>query len=457
MKNKLLLLTAMLLSCCTLTLNVSAESNADEGNTVEMTAVSHNSEPSVQVAPIQAPPYAGAEDTAPEEGEIEPAVDVTVSPAFDPNDPSAPIAEPVPNETAPSSFWSSYPEGTGNIENIAEYWEINGYPDDVSFVIDDGIATYYPATQTEVVDHLWTIGAVNMSKERKAEICALVAAGQHLQFVECTYSYKQRSEMKNMLESIYPKAIVELKRDGQAVEVYLDQYDDEKKEEIIYEIKAKFDSGIVIVYFVTPDIGIPETAIEEIGDEIVPEITAAATVQAPTGETDENIGQHGNPPQIVDAPTTAAEAPENAITKSEENENDIGVDATGIDIGGETAIASNIDFIAPTDGIQTEGDSSETFPETLPENGVAAIVMDNTQKESDNFLLWLCSVAAAALLITAAVIIGKRHSKALSLAGGGEVRHSGKLGKAEIVSAIKKSTVEPSGEVYNKIVDKIKI
>ena len=153
LKKTYLTITAAALTCLSLSVNAFAS------------AVSEAEEPYFSAAqqPIitTQPPYDPAvpsTDTELAEETIE-----AVEPVIEP------IAAPVPNETAPadnSDFLSNYYTGTGDIENILEYWELNGYPEDVSYVANNSMAEYHVATQTEVIHYLWEIGVVNADEAR---------------------------------------------------------------------------------------------------------------------------------------------------------------------------------------------------------------------------------------------------------------------------------------------------
>ncbi|MCM1055893.1 MAG: hypothetical protein NC394_10280 [Bacteroides sp.] len=363
-----------------------------------------------------------------------------------------PIEEPAKNDTAPSdtepvgSIFGTYDVGTGDIENILEYWEANGYPEDVSYAADNSIAQYTVATQTETVYYLWNIGVVNADEARKREICALISDKYRVMFTDCEYSHKQRAAVAEKIRAIYPLAETELGYGCQDIWVYLDKYSDDEKEKIENDILWEFNtagSGDLVYVLSTSMTSEPETAVAIDAlpetEEVVP---PAATFAAP--------------PEVVEAPSL-----------------ETGVDASGYEGGAvwtseETAVVSNEDGYAgalspindndhdaaPTVA-QAEAEEEESAGIIGVSGEVAAVIADNA-KPDNGLWIWLCSAAAAVIAIAAALVIGRsRRSESLSLAEGGETRPSGKLGRADIVKAVKESETEPSDRVFEEIRDRI--
>ena len=133
--------------------------------------------------------------------------EIMISPPYDPDSGELPPASGEPRE-----MFADYDKGEGDIEDIMEYWETNGYPEYVSFICDQGVATYDVATQTETVYHLWEIGIADISEEKKEEIKALVSSEQHLFFTPCTYNLEERRGVKAKIEREYPIAEVSLSK-----------------------------------------------------------------------------------------------------------------------------------------------------------------------------------------------------------------------------------------------------
>lgn len=466
LKKTYLTITAAALTCLSLSVNAFANAAAEEDEPF----VSGAQQPCITAAP----PY---DPTVPST-DSELADDPKVEPDVDPVEIIEPIIAPVPNEIAPagssgfegdydegiyenydtvypdnSDFLSNYYTGTGDIENIYEYWESNGYPEDVSYVANHSIAEYHVATQTEVIHYYWTIGTVNADEARKQEICALISREHKVSFEDCEYSHEYRVRVKDEIERNYPQATAELER-SQRVLVYLDYYPEEERDGIENEICQKYNTGsseLVFVLKITPTVGIPETAVEiaiapeiEIADEIIAEEIGVDAVGVDVTAVESNI----DVPSNVNIPNDAT-IPQ--VSKNGENQGSDGViPEIGInDIGIDNAAAAN-----NSDALQkAENEAAEE--EEIGE--VAAIISEPGKKENGGFWVWLCSAAAAVIAIAAAVFIGRgKQADSLSLADGGEVSASGKVSKAEIVKAVGESVTEPSESAFNEIMEKIK-
>lgn len=452
LKKTYLTITAAL-TCLSLSVSAFANAAAEEDDSF----VSGAQQPVITAAPPYDPTVPSTDTELADEPDVDPVEIIE------------PIAAPVPNETVPaadssyfegdydgsiyenyenvypdnSDFLSNYYTGTGDIENIYEYWESYGYPEDVSFVANHSIAEYHVATQTEVIHYLWTIGTVNADEARKQEICALISSGHHVSFEDCEYSHEYRARIKDEIEREYPKATAELEN-SQRILIYLDYYTEEERDEIEYAICQKYNTGsseLVFVLKITPTVGIPEAAVEI---AIAPETEIAAEIGVDAIGVDVTaVESNIDVPSNVNVPNDAT-IPQ--VSKNEENQvgnviPEIGIDDIGIDNAAE---ASN----------------AVTFQEEAEEEGVgevAAIISEPGKNESGALWIWLCSIAAAVIAIAAAVFIGRaKQTDSLSLADGGEVSVSGKVSKAEIVKAVGESVTEPSESAFNEIMEKIK-
>lgn len=373
---------------------------------------------------------------------------------------------PVENSPAPKhehALMDGYLHGTGDIEYIFLYWEEHGYPDDVSYVADQSIISYDVETQTETEYKIHEIGLVNGTEARKQEICALIAPDVNIFFTDCVYTHSQRQQVADEINAEYPNAEVRLSPYSQAVVVYLGLYNNEEAKEIEYALYDKYNTGgvmLVEVDHMLDGVGVPETAIE-IEDPVA---TAAAT-EAPRTEAPSTTV-----PAVSTIPQTGAERPEEEIGVV------TGVDAIGTEgapphvenaQGNETAVSSNADA-ATFEEILTTSEESLKIKDSekeqvggLTEIGasqeVAAVTVGIDKKEDNKLWVWICAVAAAAGIITAAVLIGRarRHGSVLSAAHGGEVVETRRVSKAEIIEAVKESEIEPSDKVFEEIVKKI--
>lgn len=461
LKKTYLTITAVL-TCLSLSVSAFANAAAEEDDSF----VSGAQQPVITAAP----PYDPTVPSTDTELAAEPDVDPVEIPDVDPVEIIEPIIAPVPNETVTAadsscfegdydgsiyeSYENVYPDnsdflsnsytGTGNIENIYEYWESNGYPEDVSYVANHSIVEYHVATQTEVIHYLWTIGTVNADEARKQEICALISSGHRVSFEDCEYSHEYRARIKDEIERDYPQAAAELEN-SQRILIYLDYYTEEERDEIEYAIGQKYNTGsseLVFVLKITPTVGIPETAVEI---AIAPETEIAAEIGVDAIGVDVTaVESNIDVPPNVNVPNDATIPQVSKIEENQGSDNvipEIGINDIGID---NTAAASN----------------AVTFQEEAEEEGigeVAAIISEPGKKESSALWIWLCSIAAAVIAIAAAVFIGRaKQTDSLSLADGGEMSAGGKVSKAEIVKAVGESVTEPSESVFDEIMEKIK-
>lgn len=406
------------------------------------------------------PPDAGVEETV-SGGEVVIGADITaISEGYAADTAHCVDDMPVENSPAPKhefALMDGYLHGTGDIEYIFLYWEEHGYPDDVSYVADQSIMSYDVATQTETEYKIHEIGLVNATEARKQEICALIAPDVNIFFTDCVYTHSQRQQIANEIKEEYPNAEVSLSPYSQAVLVYLGLYNEEAEaKEIEAALYDKYNTDRVMLVEIDrlfDEVGVPETAIEI----EVPVATAAAT-EAPRTEAPSTTV-----PAVVTVPQTIVESPE------EESGAVTGVDVIGTENappnvenanGNENAAATDVNIATSEETLKIK-DSEKEQIEGLTEIGasqeVAAITMGIDKKEDNKLWIWICAVAAAAGIITAAVLIGRarRHGSVLSAAHGGEVVETRRVSKAEVIEAVKESEIEPSDKVFEEIVKKI--
>ena len=419
------------------------------------------------------PPDAGVEETV-SGGEVVIGAEVTaISEGYAADTAHCVDDMPVENSPAPKhefALMDGYLHGTGDIEYIFLYWEEHGYPDDVSYVADQSIISYDLATQTETEYKIHEIGLVNGTEARKQEICALIAPNVNIFFTDCVYTHSQRQQAANEIKEEYASAEVKLSPYGQEIMVYLWAYDKAEAEEIEAALYDKYNTGGVMLVQIDielTEVGIPETAIEI----EMPVATAAAT-EAPRTEAPSTTV-----PAVGTVPQTVAEPPEEeigAVTGVDAIGIETGVDAIGTEYApphvnnaqsDETAVNSNAAAAMTVEEALKIKDGEEKQEEEqvggLTEIGasqeVAAMTVGIDKKEDNKLWVWICAVAAAAGIITAAVIIGRarRHGSVLSAAHGGEVVETRRVSKAEVIEAVKESEIEPSDKVFEEIVKKI--
>lgn len=80
--------------------------------------------------------------------------------------------------------------GRGTIETADEYWEQNGYPDNISFA-------YKSSDEEGTSVTWWEIGMINADEAAKQEILDLVSPNCRVTFLDCAYSYNQRVAIMN--------------------------------------------------------------------------------------------------------------------------------------------------------------------------------------------------------------------------------------------------------------------
>lgn len=102
-----------------------------------------------------------------------------------PVDESAYREEPPSRDTAPSL--SGGTPGRGQVEDLYQYWEENGYPDYVSYAyaaggeVRDGVSCTY-----------WEIGLVDAGEEQRQEVLDLVSPAGLVTFYSCSYTHRQK-------------------------------------------------------------------------------------------------------------------------------------------------------------------------------------------------------------------------------------------------------------------------
>lgn len=114
-----------------------------------------------------------------------------------------PVDESTYREETPAPYVPVKREaGRGEIEDIYQYWEENGYPEDVSYAFDAG---------GEVIDDTiytwWEIGLVNADEARRQEILDLIAPTGLVVFYNCTYTHAQKMEAYEALSALNDESI----------------------------------------------------------------------------------------------------------------------------------------------------------------------------------------------------------------------------------------------------------
>lgn len=87
--------------------------------------------------------------------------------------------------------------GTGDINSPLDYWNVNGWPDDVSFAYEAGGEMAEDGT----IFAYWEIGLVNASETRKQEIVKLFAETCLITFHDARWSHSQREAVLLEIEA----------------------------------------------------------------------------------------------------------------------------------------------------------------------------------------------------------------------------------------------------------------
>lgn len=374
-----------------------------------------------------------------------------ISPPYNPDSGELPPAAGEPRE-----MFSGYDKGNGDIENIAEYWETNGYPEYISFICDQGVAEYNVATQTETIHRLWEIGIADISEEKKEEVKALVSRDQHLFFTPCGYTMEERRAIGEKLSLEFPLAEVSLSKYGEEIEVVISGYPEEERDNIESDILSVFmeENRIIRVLKSVPTIGIPETEIAvEPNESFGEESPETAPETAPGNDSEIVFPAFTQDVEPSPEPDATESAPAFATDNSPLPEQ-TAVYSNRDDYLTEGAPAPSID---PNKAADIEKSKNPEVEGAISEiGGVAALINQESQRSGNESLwIWISAAAAAALVITAAMILGRKRLKTFSLADGGEVSEDGKMTKAEVVKAVEESKITPSDRVFQEIVEKI--
>ncbi|MCM1299864.1 MAG: hypothetical protein NC203_12290 [Firmicutes bacterium] len=371
-------------------------------------------------------------DTAP------PVNDIAVSPPYDPNTDSL----PEPNVSAQGGgLFEGLPKGRGNVENLCEYWETNGYPDYVSYAAEFGVASYDAATQTETVYRSWTIGAVNITEEQKQEILSLVSSDYSVSFEAARYSHAYRKERADKITQSYPNVIAELSEASESIYIYNNGYSEQEWADIV---KA-YEDGTVVNggdYGLDTDIGVPEIGIAEWGEEIAP-VTAAPTVGIDAVGIDA-AGNNGGTP--AENGFDGASGGDIAIASVEDNLKQ----APAAPIGGD------VDAAPPVNGegapALNEGDADGASG-----GNQEMAMLPAAQKKASPIYMWIFICAAGIITAaTAAFVILHRAKKNAAVTTAGSIAAlSPNPTKAEIIKAVKDSEIRPDDGSFQKIMDKI--
>lgn len=119
-----------------------------------------------------------------------------------------PVDESTYSEQTPAPIAVNLREGAagrGAIEDIYQYWEDNGYPEDISFAYKaDG------EVDGETIYAYWEIGMVGADETRKQEILDLMAPTCLVTFHDCTYTYGQKLVAYSRLRSLEDENILQV-------------------------------------------------------------------------------------------------------------------------------------------------------------------------------------------------------------------------------------------------------
>ena len=83
--------------------------------------------------------------------------------------------------------------GNGTIDAPDKYWEVNGYPDNISFAFEAGGEILEDGTSVAY----WEIGIINADEASRHEILDLLSPNCRVTFRDCQYSYTRRKAAYN--------------------------------------------------------------------------------------------------------------------------------------------------------------------------------------------------------------------------------------------------------------------
>lgn len=81
--------------------------------------------------------------------------------------------------------------GRGEVDDILQYWEDNGYPEDVSYAFEAG-GEVVSGPEGDAVYSWWEIGLVDADEARQQEILDLVSPTCLVEFRSCRYPHSQK-------------------------------------------------------------------------------------------------------------------------------------------------------------------------------------------------------------------------------------------------------------------------
>lgn len=129
----------------------------------------------------------------PEQPEAEPAEPVDNSSIDAPVDEAA-CREETPGPYTPAQLFP----GRGEITDILQYWEDNGYPDRVSYAFEAG----GEVTDDGAIYTYWEIGLVDADETQKQEILDLVAPSCLVEFKNCLFTHAQKQAAYDTLTEL---------------------------------------------------------------------------------------------------------------------------------------------------------------------------------------------------------------------------------------------------------------
>ena len=289
--------------------------------------------------------------------------------------------------------------GRGTLENPHEYWEANGYPDNISFAYEAGGEMLGDGTLIAY----WEIGVVNADEAGRQEIINLLSPSCRITFRDCTWSYNQRKaafdEIYASRGDIVRNAVMALNSETVVVEI-AEGYEKKYAQRYIEQYG----------WFVTVTNDIPVVDDANAGD--------GAGFAA---------GGLGTGAVCNDIPGAAAYTGDSAELV-----------AGGLETG---AVTNDISIAADEDALM-EGALLQTMPNS---------------KRNNNFDVWLLPMCLMLLIGTVTVVYFNRSRLmyAMQTDNGNIFAGRGSISRKQIVAAIRNSALTPSEDVFKSVMERV--
>lgn len=93
--------------------------------------------------------------------------------------------------------------GEGILENPYEFWETNGYPDNISFAQALNGYAFIDGKPT-----IWYIGIIDADETSRQEVINLISSKCSVVFIDCTHTHEQRQAAFNAIRDMQDEKII---------------------------------------------------------------------------------------------------------------------------------------------------------------------------------------------------------------------------------------------------------